>query len=85
MVAGGASRRALAPIANINNNSATTIAVKKYFNLHNVEIIPCAINSLGLLEKRPLLINLDDGKFSSLIETKHFDIDYYLKAIDQKN
>ena len=45
----------------------------------------CAMNSLGLLEKRPLLINLDDGKFSSLIETKHFDIDYYLKAIDKKS
>ena len=60
-------------------------SIQKYFNLHDLEIIPCAINSLGLLEKRPLLINLDDGKFSSLMETKHFDIDYYLKAIDKKS
>ena len=59
--------------------------VQKYFNLHDVKIIPCRINSLGLLEKRPLLIDLDDSKFSGMTEIKHFDIDYYLKIIDRKN
>ena len=36
-------------------------------------------------EKRPLLIDLDDSKFSSMTEINHFDIDYYLKIIDRKN
>jgi hypothetical protein len=53
--------------------------------LPDAKIIPCRINSLGLLEKRPLLIDLDDSKFSSMTEIKHFDIDYYLKIIDRKN
>ena len=60
-------------------------AIQKYFNLHDVEIIPCAINSLGLLEKRPLLIDLDDSKLSGLVGTKHFDIEYYLDVIDRNN
>ena len=59
--------------------------VQKYFKLHDVKIIPCRINSLGLLEKRPLLIDLDDSKFSGMTEIKHFDIDYYLKIIDRKS
>ena len=59
--------------------------VQKYFNLHDVKIIPCRINSLGLLEKRPLLIDLDDSKFINMTGIKHFDIDYYLKIIDRKN
>ena len=60
-------------------------AIQKYFNLHDVEIIPCAINSLGLLEKRPLLIDLDDTKLNGLVGTKHSDIEYYLDVIDRNN
>ena len=60
-------------------------AVQKYFNLRNVEIVPCNINSLGLLEKRPLLINLNDNKFSSLVGVEHRDINHYLEIIDTKN
>ncbi len=60
-------------------------AVQKYFNLRNAEIVPCNINSLGLLEKRPLLINLDDSKFNSFIRTEHYDINHYLKFIDTKS
>jgi dTDP-4-dehydrorhamnose reductase len=60
------------------------MAVKKYFNLHDTEIIPCKINSLGLLEKRPLLINLDSSKSNSLIGNKHYDIGYYLDIIKKK-
>ena len=59
--------------------------VQKYFNLRNIEIIPCKINSLGLLEKRPLLINLDDSKFNNLVKTKHRDIKHYLEIIDTKS
>ena len=60
-------------------------AVQKYFNLRNVEIVPCNINSLGLLEKRPLLINLNDNKFSSLVGAEHRDINHYLEINDTKN
>ena len=60
-------------------------AIQKYFNLNDVEIVPCKINSLGLLEKRPLMIDLDDSKSISLLVIKHFDIDHYLKIIDRKN
>ena len=60
-------------------------AIQKYFNLNDVEISPCKINSLGLLEKRPLMIDLDDSKSVSLLGIKHFDIDHYLKIIDRKN
>ena len=60
-------------------------AVQKYFNLRDVEIVPCNINSLGLLEKRPLLINLDDSKFNSFVRTEHYYINHYLKVIDTKS
>jgi|TARA_B100000929_G_scaffold275106_1_gene248785 dTDP-4-dehydrorhamnose reductase len=59
--------------------------IQKYFNLRNIEIIPCKINSLGLLEKRPLLINLDDNKFNNLVKTEHCDIKHYLEIIDAKS
>ena len=59
--------------------------IQKYFNLRNIEIIPCKINSLGLLEKRPLLINLDDNKFNNLVKTEHCDIKHYLEIIDTKS
>ena len=59
--------------------------IQKYFNLNDVEIIPCKINSLGLLEKRPLMIDLDDSKSNSILGIKHFNIDHYLKMIDRKN
>ena len=59
-------------------------AVQKYFNLRDVEIVPCNINSLGLLEKRPLLINLDDSKFMSLLKTEHRDVKHYLEVISKK-
>jgi len=59
-------------------------AVKKYFNMRKVEIIPCAINSLGLLEKRPLQTDLDDSKFANQVGIKHFDIDYYLDVLVRK-
>ena len=59
--------------------------VQKYFNLRNIEIIPCKINSMGLLEKRPLLVDLDDSKFSSMAGIKHRDINHYLEVIDTKS
>jgi dTDP-4-dehydrorhamnose reductase len=56
-------------------------SVKKYFGLNDVEIITCKINSLGLLEKRPLLTDLDDYKFRKMTGAKCKDIDYYLGLI----
>ena len=73
-------------LISIESTSRYKIAktVQKYFNLRNIEIIPCKINSLGLLEKRPLLINLDDSKFNNLVKTEHHDIKHYLEIIDAK-
>lgn len=59
-------------------------AIEKYFDFRDVKITPCSINSIGLLEKRPLKINLDDNKFNSLIGVKHHDIKHYLEVISKK-
>lgn len=56
-------------------------SVKKYFDLNDVEIITCKINSLGLLEKRPLLTDLDDYKFRKITWAKRRDIAYYFGLI----
>ena len=74
-------------IISLNSISRYKIAksIEKYFNLKKVKIAPCKINSLGLLERRPLLTDLDDSKFNNLFRTEHFDIDYYLKIIDKKS
>ena len=74
-------------LISIKSTSRYEIAksVQKFFNLQNIKIIPCKINSLKLLEKRPLLINLDNSKLNKLIKTEHNDINHYLKIIDSKN
>ena len=59
--------------------------IQKYFNFNDAKIVPCKINSLNLIEKRPLLINLDDSKFCSVAKTKHYDIEHYLKIIENKS
>jgi dTDP-4-dehydrorhamnose reductase len=58
--------------------------IQKYFNFNDAKIVPCKINSLNLIEKRPLLVNLDDSKFCSIVKIEHCDIEHYLKIIEKK-
>ena len=60
-------------------------AIQKYFNLQTIQkLFHVKLILLGLLEKRPLLINLDDSKYNALIGNKHYNINHYLKKIDAK-
>ncbi len=55
-------------------------AVKKQFQF-DVEIVPCEINSLGLLERRPLRLNLDIGKYKGLTGFREREPGDYLERI----
>lgn len=56
-----------------------------YFRIQGANILSCKINSLGLVEKRPLLIDLDCSKFGDLTGFKQRDITYYLDLIPKNN
>ena len=58
-------------------------SIKKFFKIKENKIIPCKINSLKVVEKRPLLTNLLMYKFESLFNVKYNNLEYYLKKIRQ--
>lgn len=59
-------------------------SIKSFFKIKEIRIVPCKINSLKLIEKRPLLTNLSTYKFESLFNVKYNNLEYYLKKM-QKN
>jgi len=58
-------------------------AIKKFFKLKYDKISSCRINSLGLLEKRPELTDLNITKLKKLIGFKEKTIDFYLNLINK--
>ena len=56
-------------------------SIKKFFKIKKIKIISCKINSLKVIEKRPLLTNLLMYKFESLFNVKYNNLEYYLKKI----
>lgn len=56
-------------------------SVKKFFKIKKNKVISCKINSLKVIEKRPLLTNLLMYKFESLFNVKYNNLEYYLKKI----
>lgn len=57
------------------------LAIQKYFNLSKSNLIPCKIDSLGLIEKRPKLIDLNISRYKELSDFREKPIDYYLSLI----
>jgi dTDP-4-dehydrorhamnose reductase len=57
--------------------------IKDHFHCSDAEIIPCKINSLDLLEKRPSRIQLDAAKYRHLTGAKERDLLFYLEKIKQ--
>lgn len=55
--------------------------IKDFFHIKNTKISPCKINSLNLIERRPLLINLDCRKFNELSGFRDKNLEYYLGLI----
>jgi dTDP-4-dehydrorhamnose reductase len=55
--------------------------IKKFFKIKKNKVISCKINSLKVIEKRPLLTNLLMYKFESLFNVKYNNLEYYLKKI----
>ncbi|MDO8517085.1 MAG: SDR family oxidoreductase [Nanoarchaeota archaeon] len=54
---------------------------RDFFNIKDVELIPCSIESLGLLEKRPKLIDLNVEKYKKLMGKKQEEIEHFLRMI----
>ena len=55
--------------------------IKDFFKIKKIKIFPCKINSLRLLEKRPLLTHLSTSKFDSIFNVKYNDLIYYLSKL----
>lgn len=63
---------------------AIALAIQKRFNLEANNVIACQIDSLGLLDQRPKLIDLDISKYKKLTGCQEKDIEHYLNLIDWK-
>lgn len=63
------------------NRYEVALAIKNKFNMVNIPIIPCTIDSLGLLEPRPKLIDLNINKWKQLTGFKEKSLDFYLSLI----
>lgn len=72
--------------ASIKSTSRYKIAkeIQNFFKLHGSQINPCSINSLGLIEKRPLLTTLNDNKINNIFKIRHYNVKYFLKKIKKK-
>lgn len=57
------------------------LAIQRNLNLKQDNIIPCKISALGLLDERPLLIDLDISKYKKITGFEEKDIQYYLSLI----
>jgi dTDP-4-dehydrorhamnose reductase len=70
-------------LSSINAMSRYRIAkvVREYFHYEKGNIMPCKINSLNLLETRPLRINLDCSKYNEISGFKQKDLTYYLSLV----
>ena len=55
--------------------------IKDFFKIKKIQLIPCKINSLKLIEKRPLLTHLSTAKFDSIFNVKYHNLKYYLKKL----
>lgn len=60
------------------------LAIQNYFNLKNTDINSCKIDALGLLEKRPKLIDLNIDKFKKITGFREKEIAHYLALIHEK-
>ena len=56
-------------------------AVRNFFKLKNVKVHPCKTGSLGLLEKRAKLTDLNIAKYKKLTGYNEKNIDYFLSLI----
>jgi len=56
-------------------------SIKKFFKIKKIKILARKINSLKLIETRPLLTNLSTYKFDSIFNIKYNNLNYYLKKI----
>lgn len=52
-----------------------------FFNFRKGDIVPCKINSLGLLDARPLRIDLDIAKYKAMTGFSEKGIEHYLNLI----
>ena len=52
-----------------------------FFNFRKGDIVPCKINSLGLLDARPLRIDLDITKYKAMTGFNEKGIEHYLNLI----
>ena len=59
--------------------------IVKYLKIDKNLIKPCKINSLNILEKRPLNLSLDITKYKKLIKFSENNVQYYLKMINNLN
>ena len=58
-------------------------AIQNFFKLKNVKIYPCKINSLGLLDKRAKLTDLNISKYKSLTGHEEKQIEHFLRMINE--
>ena len=56
-------------------------AIQKFFKLKGINIIPCEIDSLNLLEKRPKRIDLNISKYKKLTGYREKPIGHFLSLI----
>ena len=56
-------------------------AIQNFFKLKDVKISPCKISSLGLLDKRAKLIDLNISKYKSLTGYEEKPIEHFLRMI----
>lgn len=56
-------------------------AIQNFFKLKNANIVPCEIDSLNLLDKRPKRIDLNISKYKKLTGYKEKPIEHFLSLI----
>lgn len=59
-------------------------AIKSYFNLHG-KIMPCTVDSLDFLDKRPKLVDLNTDKYHKMIGDQEKKIEYFLQLIKERH
>jgi dTDP-4-dehydrorhamnose reductase len=59
--------------------------IQKYYNFKNTEVLECSINSLGLIEDRPLKVDLNISKYKKMAQFVEKDIGYYLDKVVNVN
>jgi dTDP-4-dehydrorhamnose reductase len=73
-------------VASLKPTTRYEIAVKivDYFGFKDTQVCSCKINSLGLLEKRPELIDLDITKYKEITGRQEKHIEAYLQIVERK-